>query len=103
MFENLKKWLSGSFTCPDCGRDVKFYSMAFGFGEATCPSCYTKDDSNLYFEGDLPPILIETPIMSLDTSYFLNQLMVCLNRNEPKVRIVKSDSRYQGADLKKWK
>ena len=62
MFERLRRWLKGSFTCKKCGREV--HAMRFGYGTTICPDCH---------EG-------EQPYIFLDRSYWLNRLIDTLIR-----------------------
>ena len=62
MFELLRRWLSGSFTCKKCGKNNHLY--AFGFGECICPECYEDEKQFLFF----------------DNSYILNRLLNMLQK-----------------------
>ena len=57
MFDNFRRWLSGSFTCIKCDNQVQL--MTFGFGDTVCPSCYAE----------------ESPLVRLDESYILNRII----------------------------
>lgn len=62
MFERLRRWLKGSFTCTGCGRAVHLYT--FGYGTTVCPDCY-KD---------------EQPVVQFDEEYWLNRILARLQR-----------------------
>jgi len=62
MFERLKLWLSGTFTCIKCGRKV--HAMTFGYGTTICPSCYEGEKNFLCF----------------DEGYWLNRLLSSIRR-----------------------
>lgn len=62
MFERFRRWLSGSFTCRSCGREV--HAMTFGYGTTICLDCY---------EG-------EQPLLFLNEGYWLNRLLLRLTR-----------------------
>ena len=60
MFEQIRKWLSGTFICIKCEKEYHIFS--FGFGLGICPDCYTN----------------EKKIIFIDNSYFLNRLVIRL-------------------------
>lgn len=67
LLKNFRRWLSGNFTCIECGN--RFHTMHFGFGKAICPNCHNGGQSFLFF----------------DDSYWLNRLMSKLvSKNRPK-------------------
>jgi len=66
--------MKGRFVCRKCGRE--FHSFSFGFGEAICPDCYEGEPEFNY----------------LDTSYWLNRIMIHLTRKEmSKTKTIKED------------
>ena len=64
MFHNIRRWLSGTFTCVKCGNDINI--MSFGFGTSVCPSCYVN----------------ESPFLFLDKGYLLNRMLARLYKRE---------------------
>ena len=60
MFERLSRWISGEFICLKCG--TKQHLMTFGYGDMTCPKCYSGEQPFYYF----------------DDTYWLNRLMMRL-------------------------
>ena len=64
MFNTIRRWLNGSFTCIRCGSELN--TMSFGYGTAICPSCY----------------MSEKHFLSLDKGYWLNRILLRINLRE---------------------
>lgn len=48
MFERLKKWLRGEFTCVNCNK--LFHLGTFGYGETICPDCYDAEIDFIFYD-----------------------------------------------------
>lgn len=69
MFEKIRRWLKGSFTCSECGNT--FNIMSVGFGITICPHCSGKN---------------EGISLCYDESYWLNRFILSISRaHKPEI------------------
>jgi len=65
LFNKVRLWLEGTFTCIRCGRIHHIF--IFGFGKSICPDCYQGERSFLFF----------------DQSYWLNRIITRFLNYDP--------------------
>ena len=51
MFDKLRSWLRGEYTCRKCGKT--YFSLSFGTGEMICPECYKGEQPFIFPERNL--------------------------------------------------
>ncbi len=71
MFENIRRWLKGSFTCSKCGK--AFHIMSVGFGTTICPIC-SENNNGIS--------------LCYDESYWLNRFILSISRaHKPEIQL----------------